>query len=185
MSFLYILIAAVAYIADRVTKAWAAGALRSEHGGCLPLIDGVFYFTYCENRGAAFSMMWGQTWLLVSVTSLICIAGIYLLFFGRRRLPVFPSVCIAMAVGGALGNLYDRALLGYVIDMLDFRLINFAVFNVADSFICVGIILLGVWWIFYAEKALPTLPFRWGAPKSPEATTGEQNHAHDPKQGDN
>ena len=129
MSFLYMLIAAVAYIADRVTKAWAAGALRSEHGGCLPLIDGVFYFTYCENRGAAFSMMWGQTWLLVGVTSLICIAGIYLLFFGRRRLPVFPSVCIAMAVGGALGNLYDRALLGYVIDMLDFRLINFAVFN--------------------------------------------------------
>ena len=185
MSFLYILIAAVAYIADRVTKAWAAGALRSEHGGSLPLIDGVFYFTYCENRGAAFSMMWGQTWLLVGMTSLICIAGIYLLFFGRRRLPVFPSVCIAMAVGGALGNLYDRALLGYVIDMLDFRLINFAVFNVADSFICVGIILLGVWWIFYAEKALPTLPFRWGAPKSPEATTGEQNHAHDPKQGDN
>ena len=140
---------------------------------------------YVRNFGAAWSSFSGERWLLIGVTSLICIAGIYLLFFGRRKLPVFPSVCIAMAVGGALGNLYDRALLGYVIDMLDFRLINFAVFNVADSFVCVGIILLGVWMVFFEEKQMPRQPYRWGAPKPAEQTTGEQNHAHDPKQGDN
>ena len=86
------------------------------------------------------------------MTSLICIAGIYLLFFGRRKLPVFPSVCIAMAVGGALGNLYDRALLGYVIDMLDFRLINFAVFNVADICVVCGAVLAVVYYLWFYEK---------------------------------
>ena len=58
-------------------------------------------------------------------------------------------------------------------------------YNVADSFVCVGIILLGVWMVFFEEKQMPRQPYRWGAPKPAEETTGEQEHAHDPKHSDN
>ena len=192
MPFVYIVVAVVAFIADRLTKNWAAGALRTEHGGSLPLIENVFHLTYCENRGAAFSMMEGQKWFLIGMTSLICLAGVYFLFFHKKKLPVFPSICIAMAIGGALGNLYDRILLGYVIDMLDFCLIHFAVFNVADSFVCVGVILLGVWMVFFEEKQMPLQPYRWGAPKAEipvepamERIENEENNAHDSEKRDN
>lgn len=192
MPFVYIAVMIAAFAADRLTKFWAAGALRTEHGGSLPLIENVFHFTYCENRGAAFSMMEGQKWFLIGMTSLICLAGLYFLFFHKKRLPIFPSICIAMAIGGALGNLYDRALLGYVIDMLDFCLIHFAVFNVADSFVCVGVILLGIWMMFFEEKQMPAQSYRWGAPKLTESaecdikeTEDEEKDAHDCKECDN
>ena len=114
MPFVYIAVIIAVYAADRLTKLWAAGALRDVHGGSLPLIEGVFHFTYAENRGAAFSMLSGQTWFLIGVTGLICLLGVYFLFFHKKKLPWLPSLCIAMALGGALGNLYDRAVLGYV-----------------------------------------------------------------------
>ena len=183
MPFVYIAVAVAAYVIDRMSKAWAAGALREVHGGSLPLIEGVFHFTYAENRGAAFSMLTGKTWFLIGVSSLICLMAVYFLFFHKKKLPVLPCLCIAMALGGALGNLYDRIVLGYVIDMLDFCLINFAVFNAADSFVCVGVILLGVWMVFFEEKQMPLMPYRWGAPKvQAEPTTetiDEENNEHD------
>jgi signal peptidase II len=164
MPFVYIAVIAAAFAADRLVKLWAAGPLVSLHGGSLPLIEGVFHFTYAENRGAAFSMLQGQKWLLIGVTGIICLVGLYFLFFSRRRLPVLPSIAIALALGGALGNLYDRIFLGYVIDMLDFCLINFAVFNVADSCVNVGVVLLAIWMIFFEEKDKKKISWRWGAP---------------------
>ena len=59
---------------------------------------------------------------------------------------------ILFVIGGALGNFIDRMRLGYVIDMFDFRLINFAVFNVADSFIVVGGIMVVIYFLFMDEK---------------------------------
>ena len=105
MPFVYLAVIALAYIGDRLVKNWAAGALVTEHGGSLSLIDGVFHFTYCENRGAAFSMLQGKQGLLITITVLISLAAVYFLFFSRRKLPVFPSIAIAPALGGALGNL--------------------------------------------------------------------------------
>ena len=152
MPFVYLAVIALAYIGDRLVKNWAAGALVTEHGGSLPLIDGVFHFTYCENRGAAFSMLQGKQGLLITITVLISLAAVYFLFFSRRKLPVFPSIAIALALGGALGNLYDRVVLGYVIDMLDFCLIHFAVFNVADAAVCVGAALLVIYCLVSYKK---------------------------------
>ena len=162
MSLLYLALVIVGFVCDRLVKNWAAGALVTEHGGSLPLISEVFHFTYCENRGMAFSMLDGKTWLLILTTGIICLIGIYFIFFGKKVLPPMPSVCLSMALSGALGNLYDRVLLGYVIDMLDFCLIHFAVFNVADCFVCVGVIGFGIWYVFYEEKHKDKMKLRWG-----------------------
>ena len=182
MPFVYLAVIALAYIGDRLVKNWAAGALVTEHGGSLPLIDGVFHFTCCENRGAAFSMLQGKQGLLITITVLISIAAVYFLFFSRRKLPVFPSIAIALALGGALGNLYDRVVLGYVIDMLDFCLIHFAVFNVADACVNIGIVLLAIWMVFFEEKDKQHAVYRWGAPKAAAQTEGGNHDPSDSKE---
>ncbi len=161
MSLLYIAIVLVGFLGDRLVKDWAAGTLVTEHGGSMPLISDVFQFTYCENQGMAFSMLDGKTWLLIATTGVICLVGIYFLFLHKKVLPPMPSVCLAMALSGALGNLYDRIILHYVVDMLDFCLINFAIFNVADCLICIGIIGFGIWYVFYEEKHKGKLKDRW------------------------
>ena len=182
MPFVYLAVIALAYIGDRLVKNWAAGALVTEHGGSLPLIDGVFHFTYCENRGAAFSMLQGKQGLLITITVLISLAAVYFLFFSRRKLPVFPSTAIALALGGAMGNLYDRVVLGYVIDMLDFCLIHFAVFNVADACVNIGIVLLAIWMVFFEEKDKQHAVYRWGAPKAAAQTEGGNHDPSDSKE---
>ena len=109
-------------------------------GETFPLIEGVFHFTYVRNTGAAFSLFNqpDQRWIFMSVSSVAIIAlGIYL--YKNRKGSKLLCVALSFIIGGGMGNMVDRCVLKYVIDMLDFRLINFAIFNVADSFVCVGV----------------------------------------------
>lgn len=105
-----------------------------------PLIDGVFHFTYVRNTGAAFSMFNepDERWIFMSISSVAIVALAIYLWYSRKGSKLL-CVALSFIIGGGLGNMVDRCILKYVIDMLDFRLINFAVFNVADSFVCVGV----------------------------------------------
>ena len=107
-----------------------------------PLWEGVLHLTYVENTGAAFGMMKDSRWIFM-VTSTVAIVGIlvymvYRTYIKKNPLPWMEALSLSLIVGGGIGNMIDRTVLGYVVDMIDFRLINFAVFNVADSFVCVG-----------------------------------------------
>lgn len=112
--------------------------------GTYPLIDGVFHLTYVENTGAAFSIFTDMQLFLKIVTSIFIIFLFFLLIFHLRREKKFTwkALSLSFVIGGAIGNLIDRFRFQFVVDFLDFRWINFAVFNVADSFIVVGSILL-------------------------------------------
>lgn len=107
----------------------------------VPLLPGIFHLTYVTNTGAAFSLLSGKVewlrWLSLGV-SLVLIG---LALFGPT-LNLWDQLGYGLILGGAMGNGIDRFVLGYVVDFLDFRLINFAVFNVADSFISIGIVCL-------------------------------------------
>jgi signal peptidase II len=107
----------------------------------VPLLPGVFHLTYVTNTGAAFSLLSGKVewlrWLSLGV-SLVLIA---LALLGPT-LNFWDQLGYGLILGGAMGNGIDRFILGYVVDFLDFRLINFAVFNLADSFISIGIVCL-------------------------------------------
>ena len=77
----------------------------------------------------------------------------YLLFSGMKKgESKVLLIALTSVIGGAIGNIYDRVMLGYVVDYFDFRLINFAVFNVADVFVVCGSILLGFYLIFIEGK---------------------------------
>lgn len=109
-------------------------------GETFPLIEGVFHFTYVRNTGAAFSMFDDpdERWIFMSISTVAIIALAIYLWYNRKGSKLL-CVALSFIIGGGLGNMVDRCILKYVIDMLDFRLINFAIFNVADSFVCVGV----------------------------------------------
>lgn len=107
----------------------------------LPVIKGIFHLTLVYNRGAAFGILKNQTPFLI-FTSLLAIVLIYIYLKDKRKqYPPFFKFALILILAGALGNLADRLLFGYVIDFLDFRI--WPVFNLADSSITIGALLLG------------------------------------------
>lgn len=102
-----------------------------------PLWEDVLHFTYVRNEGMAFGMLDNRRWIFMTFSAVAIVAlAVYLFRF--RPKSKWLQVSIAMIIGGGIGNMIDRIFLGYVIDFIDFTLIDFAVFNVADSFVCVG-----------------------------------------------
>lgn len=124
---------------DQATKALVR--LNFAQGESRPLIEGVLHLTYVRNTGAAFGILQGHTWLLVAITvALALFAFMYREEFMRAQ--EATRIAYTMGISGALGNFVDRVWLGWVTDFIDFRI--WPVFNVADTFIFIGVALL-IW----------------------------------------
>lgn len=128
--------AITAFVLDQLTKYWVVQTFSL--GETQPLIKGIFHFTYVQNTGAAFSLFAGKVEWLRWLSLLVSLALIALALFSPV-LSRWDQWGYGLILGGAMGNGIDRFLLSYVIDFLDFRLINFPVFNLADVFINIGI----------------------------------------------
>jgi len=121
---------------DRVTKLLA---IRLPAEGTV-LIPGVVGLRYAENRGIAFSLLSGYPRLLGVLSLILIIAGYFWL---RKKKPgSFPLAGLALMTGGAAGNMIDRLISGYVPDMIETLFVRFPIFNIADSCLTVGCILL-------------------------------------------
>ena len=120
--------------------------------GYVEAIPGLFHLTYVQNIGAAFSMLRGQQWLFALLFIVLTVAIVW--EFSKKRLPftTFERWCIVAIYAGGLGNMIDRLCLGYVVDMVAVDFMEFAVFNVADSFITCGCILLMVHLLFFNRE---------------------------------
>ena len=132
---IYFAIAAVAVIADQITKVIAVKHLVNIE--CVEVIPKVLEFRYVENDGMAFGLLSGARWIFMTVSTVLIIAMALYLYLAKSEGKLY-DISIAMIVSGGIGNMIDRIGLGYVVDFIDFRLINFAIFNGADSFVCVG-----------------------------------------------
>ena len=107
-------------------------------------IPGFLGFTYVKNTGAAFSSFQGQQWLFALIFLLFTAAVLWEYFKKPMPFTTFERFCIAAIYAGGLGNMIDRVRLGYVVDMIETKFMEFPVFNVADCFICCGCVLLMV-----------------------------------------
>ena len=134
---------------DQITKLIVLKTLTNV--GTMPVLQNVFHLTYCENRGAAFGILQNQTWIFIIITVAVLVAVIYFMVRMRPK-NLWLNFSLILLIGGALGNFVDRIFRGFVIDFLDFRIINFPIFNVADCFVVVGAILLGCYIIFSEQK---------------------------------
>ena len=146
----YAIITAAIIAADQLVKAWAKTSLMDT--GTIPVIRDVFHLTYAENRGAAFSMLEGQRWFFIILTSVMLVV-IAMAFFKEFFKGVWGKTTLVFIFAGAVGNFIDRVWLGFVVDMFDFRLIDFPIFNVADIFLTVGAI-MGIIYILFIDKDL-------------------------------
>ena len=130
-----ILIIVLCIAADQLTKICAAANLKDI--STLPIIENIVHFTYVENRGAAFGMLADHRWVFM-ILSVVGIAAIFVYLTVTKPKSWWMRLALCFIVGGGVGNMIDRIARGYVIDFIDCRFINFYVFNVADSFVCVG-----------------------------------------------
>lgn len=107
------------------------------------VINNFFNITYVRNNGAAWSILSGNTMLLI-VISLVALGLIYFYFIKDKNLTRLENFSYGLLMGGTIGNLIDRIIYGYVIDYLDFKIFsyNFPVFNLADICIVMGVILI-------------------------------------------
>jgi signal peptidase II len=143
------IIVSVILVLDRVTKFLVSKELNLNSS--VPLIKGVFYISLIHNRGAAFGFLKNQLPLFIA-TSLIAIILIWRALKSNKYSKAY-TIALSLILAGALGNLVDRVLYGYVIDFLDFRV--WPVFNVADSAITMGAVILG-WSIIFSKDQKPS-----------------------------
>lgn len=111
----------------------------------IEVIPNFFYLTYVQNEGAAFSIFQNQQVLILLVT----VIALFFInkYLNDEKVNKLEGFSYSMITGGILGNLFDRVVFGYVIDFFDFRFgkFNYPVFNIADSFIVVGVIILMIY----------------------------------------
>ncbi|MDR2657368.1 MAG: signal peptidase II [Oscillospiraceae bacterium] len=145
------LIAALTFAADRIVKYWAYTTLRGMPGGTYEWLPNIFHLRYATNDGVSFGLLSGKMELLVLIQLFLC-AALVIVLIKKRAAPLLPRLAGWVTLGGALGNLYDRLRYGYVIDLFEIRLFRFAIFNVADVCLCVGIGAFALWALLHREQ---------------------------------
>jgi signal peptidase II len=146
---LQIIIIILAVLADQLSK-FLLVPMFSAPGDTIEVIPGVFNLTYVQNQGASFGMLQGFQWFFIVITVIVLGAATWMMIKYRGKHTRFLKIAISLAYAGALGNLIDRILYGYVRDFFDFRMFDFWkwIFNVADACLVIGSIMLGVYILF-------------------------------------
>ncbi len=148
---LYIITAAIVLVADILTKILAVKKLAPVYS--VKVIKNILNFTYVENKGIAFGMFSGGRFAFIAITIAILILIILIIFkTPKEKRSAFLKFGGALVVGGAIGNLVDRVLYGYVVDFIEVKFIDFPVFNVADIAVCIGAGLLLIHYLFIDGK---------------------------------
>ena len=171
---LFSLLPVALIVLDQITK-WLTRRHFSKKPDDVALIPKVLYFRYVENRGAAWGILQGRFQIL-SVLSIILIVGfVYALYKVPKTRRYMPLIIIFIFLtSGAVGNLIDRLVFGFVTDFIYFSPINFPVFNVADIYVTCSVFALCIAILFcYSEEELSFLPF-FGS-KKPADAEPEQN----------
>lgn len=146
---LYVILSAALVALDQLVK----GLVRANipEWGSVPLLPGIMDLTFFKNTGAGFSILEGHTWFLTLVSAAISVVIIIALrknFFRHT----WGKVALTVLLAGALGNLIDRAVLGYVTDMFRTLFIRFPVFNLADICVVTGGIGTAIYYLFFYDK---------------------------------
>jgi len=144
--YLY-LIALMVVILDQTSK-WAI-LKHLPYGSSVPVIGDIVYFTTVRNPGGAFGMFQSSAGILTVIT-LAAVIGIAIVVRRRNAVPASAGIALALLLGGSVGNLIDRVRFGHVVDFIDLRF--WPVFNVADSAITVGIIVLACYFLFFEGR---------------------------------
>ena len=146
----YIILVAILIALDQVSKYIIDNNFFE--GDTLGVITDFFHITYVKNRGIAFGMFQGKLDIISIATVITIIAIIYYLYRDRNKMPILEKIGFNFILAGAIGNMIDRVARGFVIDMIDFRGIWAFVFNLADVWINIGVLLILLEYFFDNKK---------------------------------
>ena len=132
---IYTFVILIGVFLDQLTKFLAVKYLEPVVD--VPIIDGVLHLHFHLNPGAAFGSFADKPYIFNTLSVLIIVGMLLYLYLGHAE-STLSGVASAMIVSGGIGNMIDRVIFGEVTDFIYFKLINFAIFNGADSFVCVG-----------------------------------------------
>lgn len=128
-------------IIDQISKLLVVKLIDINNG--IELIKNFFYLTYTHNTGAAFSILTGKRIFLILIA--VIILGVIFNYLIKNKVEgKLDRLAFSLIIGGSLGNLIDRIIKGYVVDFIDVKIFgyNFPIFNLADTFIVIGVFLL-------------------------------------------
>ncbi len=136
----YLKVTFIFFLIDLISKTIMSNVLTI--GKSIKVIKNFFYITLCHNEGAAFSILKDKQILLI-IMAVIAVFFIYK-YMNKENMDKLEGFAFSMITGGILGNLIDRIIYNHVIDFLDFKIFgyDYPVFNLADTFIVIGVILL-------------------------------------------
>ena len=145
-------VSAILVLADQVSKAIVVRTMSLYES--VPVIENFFHFTYITNDGMAFGIDFPFGYFIFSLVSALLTIFLFWYLWSVRNDSLVIRLGLAMIIAGAVGNLIDRLMLGEVIDFLDFMVGNFHwyVFNLADSYVTVGMVLILTDSIFLEKK---------------------------------
>ena len=141
---MYFIFSAIVVLCDQLLKYWVTTNIQV--GETMSLIPGLLSLTYVQNTGVAFSFLSDMRFLIIALVAVCLIALIIIMI--KFKFSAFGMISLAAILGGALGNLIDRIVFGYVVDMFVIEFMNFAIFNIADIFITVGGIMFIIYYLF-------------------------------------
>lgn len=136
---IYYIIAAILVGIDQLVKYFTVQNISLHE--TVEAVPNVLSFTYHQNTGAAWSILEGQMWFFYIVTLLVVGVLLYYLHTQGRQSKLF-SIALSFLLAGAIGNLIDRLFHQFVVDMFKLEFIQFPIFNVADSALTIGVILM-------------------------------------------
>lgn len=141
----YLILTTILVIIDQLTKYLTVENIASHE--VVEVIPNILSFTYIQNSGAAFSILEGQM-LFFYIVSVIVIAFLLYYMYTEAQNNKILGILLSIVLAGTIGNFIDRLLYQYVIDMIQLEFVNFAIFNVADMFLTVGVALLFIYTLF-------------------------------------
>lgn len=147
----YLVVSVILIIIDQLTKYFTVQNIDLYE--VVEFIPNVVSLTYIRNTGAAFSILEGQMWFFYIVTVVVAAGLIYYMYTEARENKILGFL-LSLILAGAIGNFIDRLFLQYVVDMIKLEFIDFAIFNVADSYLTVGVILLLIYTVYDERKTL-------------------------------
>lgn len=171
---LELIIVIVLLALDQISK-YLLQLYLSPVGASVPVIEGLLQLTNVHNRGAAWGMLEGYRWLFIPLTLIVAAALVFILIRFRKKLTAFSRITLALLFAGAVGNFIDRLVFSYVRDFLDITpWFSFPVFNVADSALSIGCVMLVIDVLFLKEKSMFELvTFKKELPAPAKAKTEE------------
>ena len=146
---LYFILAAVLVALDQLVKYLVSTNIPL--GGSVPFLPYIMDLTYVQNTGCAFSLLEEHTWLLTLVSAVMSVVLGVALAKGFFKHPL-GKITLSLLLAGAVGNLIDRAVCGYVVDMFRTLFMEFAVFNGADICVVVGGLAAVAYYLFLYDK---------------------------------